>query len=313
MSAHDLLLWMSARRAGSWQQFRSAVEALHLAEDLLGGTDGEDDGSRGGLPIYQQYRLAFERLGHAEFFAGGRENGWRVAAPALALSESNSGLNGILCGARSPRLLAAIEAAAVGRGISLHTEDSPHTPPIIRVAGTREAIAGFAAIAGVAVQADAPLAILGCLSTVNDVRHLHRAVLPMGADWRVDRFDSRTLGWRASSRDEAALGRTGLFRFVASYERYHFLRMGGELSKVPGQIGKYLILRSRRRSVLRYDSATGELTAPASCRPPILVERALTLCTGSLATYEAEGALLRYRGIPAGIARIAGQLLCQEI
>ena len=28
MNAHELLLWMSARRAGSWQQFRSAVEDL---------------------------------------------------------------------------------------------------------------------------------------------------------------------------------------------------------------------------------------------------------------------------------------------
>ena len=31
MSADALLLWMSARRQGSWQQFRAAVEELHSA------------------------------------------------------------------------------------------------------------------------------------------------------------------------------------------------------------------------------------------------------------------------------------------
>ena len=41
MSANSLLLWMSARRQGSWPQFRAAVEQLHLGEGENG--EGEDD------------------------------------------------------------------------------------------------------------------------------------------------------------------------------------------------------------------------------------------------------------------------------
>lgn len=311
MSAHALLLWMSARRTGSWQQFRSAVESIHLPAFAEVPAEG-GDGNSGGLPVYHQLRLGFERLGHTEFFARGCEDGWRIAPPVLAVSESTQEWSGILCGARSPQLLAALEAATDG-SVTLLTDACNGQPPIIRAVGTPDALARFAVDCGVAVQANAPLAILSCLPAVNDTLQLQPAVLPMGADWRIDRFDPQTLGWRACTRDEAAASRNGFFRFVFGYERHHFLAVRGRLWRVPGQIGKYLVLRRRRRNVLHYAPKAGELTMPASCRPPLLIDRALTLCTGSLAVFEPEGALLRYQGIPADVARLAALLLCQEI
>src|SRR5439155_19004505 len=88
MSAEKLLLWMAARRAGTWQQFRGAVESLHLPLSIDDNPASEDFDD-GGLPDYQRLRLALERLGHAEFFANTCENGWRVAPPVLAISESD--------------------------------------------------------------------------------------------------------------------------------------------------------------------------------------------------------------------------------
>src|SRR5437667_12890954 len=65
MSANKLLLWMSARREGSWQQFRAAVEELHLAEsDPAMATEGEDTADQAALPLYQALRLNLQRLGH---------------------------------------------------------------------------------------------------------------------------------------------------------------------------------------------------------------------------------------------------------
>jgi hypothetical protein len=307
---------MSARRGGSWQQFRSAVEGLHTpadAEEAL----SEDDNDHTGLPAHQKHRLAFERLAHAEFFTQGCKDGWRIAPPALALSESDDGWKGILCGARSPRLLRALQAAADNSSIVLHSERCSGQPLTIRAVGTEDALVRFAAKAGLLVQANAPLAILSCLPAVDDARHLLPAVIPMGADWRIERFDPRVLGWKASSRDEAASSRNSLFRFVFGYERHHFLTLNGQLKKLrgagQGQIGKYLILRRSRQHVLRYFPSVGELIVPASCRPPLLIDRALTLCTGSLAAFEREGSLLRYRDIPDDVAHVAARLLRQEI
>lgn len=316
MSAHKLLLWMSSRRGGSWQQFRGAVEELHMPANAEEASS-EDEVGGAGLPVYQQLRFAFEQLAHAEFFTHGCDDGWRVAPPALAISESKHGWKGIFCGARSPRLLKALQAAADNNSIALYSESSSVQPPTISAVGTQKALARFADEAGLAVQKNAPLAILSCLPSVDDARQLLPAILPMGADWRIDRFDPLTLMWRASSRDEAVSSRNCLFRFVLGYEWYYFLTVGGQLKKLrgagQGQIGKYLILRRSRRHVLRYYPATGELTVPASCRPPLLVDRALTLCTGSLAAFEREGSLLRYRNIPDVVARVAARLLRQEI
>ena len=98
MKANELLLWLSARREGSWQQFRAAVEELH-SDDGETGTEDNDE-----FPLHQQLRLDLERLAHVEFFARDCEKGWRIAPPTLAAHPVLDGVRGVLCGARSPAL-----------------------------------------------------------------------------------------------------------------------------------------------------------------------------------------------------------------
>ena len=111
MSANALLLWMSARRQGSWQQFRTAVEELHLGEsnDLVGG--GDDAPDQFALPLYQTLRFNLQRLGHAEFFAGAGDADWRVNQPSLAVTQHARGWLGIVAGARSRTVLKRLHAA----------------------------------------------------------------------------------------------------------------------------------------------------------------------------------------------------------
>ena len=63
MSANTVLLWMSARQEGSWQQYRAAFERLYAEE-------GEDDdagaGEDNGLAPHQELRFNLTRLGHVE-------------------------------------------------------------------------------------------------------------------------------------------------------------------------------------------------------------------------------------------------------
>ena len=108
VKANELLLWLSARREGSWQQFRAAVVELHCTDDSDPNCITTDDG----FPLHQRLRLDFERLGHVEFFARGCEDGWRVCPPTLAEHPMPDCVRAVLCGARSPALRERVMLAA---------------------------------------------------------------------------------------------------------------------------------------------------------------------------------------------------------
>src|SRR3954453_4269795 len=78
MGVNELLLWLSANRAGSWSGFRSAVDDLVRTDD--GGVVASE-----GLPVYHRLRFQLQQLGHVEFNANGCADGWRVAPPTLAM------------------------------------------------------------------------------------------------------------------------------------------------------------------------------------------------------------------------------------
>ena len=83
MTGNLLLLWMSARQNGSWQQFRSAIERLNAQADA--DPDAGQVTENLEFPLHQQLRFNLQRLGHAEFFAVDKViTKWRVAPPVLA-------------------------------------------------------------------------------------------------------------------------------------------------------------------------------------------------------------------------------------
>ena len=314
MNANALLLWMSARREGSWQQFRTAVEDLHINEsnDLEG--EGDDAPDQFALSLYQTLRFNLQRLGHAEFFAGAGDSDWRVTPPSLAVTQHARGWLGILVGARSPALLERLRAAVESASVNMETLALPAYPEQILVAADNEgAVAAVAERAGVLLQRDAPSALLASLPPVDDACVRHPAQLPFGANWRIDRFSSENLAWRSATIVDATSASGGLFRFSLRHQRHVLFCVRGAAFRIPGQVGKYLVLRirRRRRQVLRYDGQKRTLTVPASCRPPFLIERALVLCSGSPPSYE--DGILQYTEIPENTAVIAAALLRQEL
>lgn len=317
MSANELLLWMSARRQGSWQQFRTAVEELHMADRDGDPQEGpeEDAGDQYALPLYQALRLNLQRLGHAEFFAGAGGSDWRVAPPSLAVMQHARGWLGVVAGARSPRLLQRLKDAATPT--QLETLSVLACPDQLRiVAGDSHTLAAIAQRAGLFLQHDAPAAILMSLPPADDSAVRRRADLPSGADWMIEQWSASNLGWRSATREEALSTSLGLFRFSLRHRRHVLFCFRGAAFQVPGQVGKYVVLRRRRRQVLRYDARGRRLSVPAGCRPPFLVERALILCSGSPPSYEACSAapgVLTYSDVPETIASLASALLRQEI
>lgn len=198
MRANELLLWMSARRAGSWQQFRAAVEELHSPED---GSESNDAGSPASdeFQLYQRLRLDFGSLGHAEFFARECEHGWRIAPPALATHPVPNGFRAVLCGARSPALLDRLRRA--GEPFAAEVLSNLVVPDVVRFTdpdiGSLESLA---IQSGIRFQPDAPLAILYHLPPcVPPTRQHPQSPFPEGAGWRIREFDPSAVRWRGVS------------------------------------------------------------------------------------------------------------------
>lgn len=319
MSATSLLLWMSARRHGSWAQFRAAVEELHLGADDDVSGEGDDAPDQSALPLYQTLRFNLQRVGHAEFFAGaGAGAEWRVTPPALAIARQPRAWLGVVAGARSLSLIERLRLAAAGKAGELRMLRVESYPDqLLITADTRDKLVAIAEQTGLFLQDHAPAALLASLPPVDDPSVRYRTELPFGADWRIDRFSADELTWRPATIDDARAASAGLFRFSLRHQRHMlFCSKGGAAARIPGQVGKYVVLRRRRRQVLQYDPRNRTLSMPATCRPPFLVERALILCSGSPPSYRADGqrsGSLEYSEIPQGIASIAAALLRQEL
>lgn len=307
MGPNELLYWLSARRAGSWSQFRTAVEEILQSE-------ADSRSGSGRIPLYQQIRFNLQQLGHVEFDAVGCEGGWRVVPPVLALSQKRDCLQGILCGARLPELVRALQDGANSCRFEQHEE--PGHPDVIRFisedVGHLEAVARCA---GAVIQPHASISILSCLPRVTDLGgwHAGEAQLPFGQDWEIRRFEvtRRSCRWVEASAEEANKARDGLFRLTRFQTPEHYLRLGGRTFRVGGQVGKFFLL-AQRRQLLRYNPATCQLVVPDIFRPPLLVDRALVLCSGFLPRYDKVLSTLSYTEIPEGIAGMAANILCQE-
>ncbi len=313
MKPNELLFWLSARREGSWQQFRAAVEELHSTED-----DSESDGNaipgEGKFPLHQKLRLDLECLGHVEFFARGCEKGWRVAPPTLAAHSVSGGVRAVLCGARSPALRE--RALQVGEKVDCEVEvlNSYGVPQVIRfVAPNILALQQVATQVEAHFQADAALAILSHLPPCDPPsRGSEQAEFPVGADWRIREFDTLSLRWRTTDRQHAQTACTGLFEFQL-YDRWrYFLRWKGGTFERPRAVALYALLR-RHPGLLGYDPRTCMLSLPGSCRPPQLLERALVLCSGFPPSFDPTTARLTYSDIPPDIAHFTAELLRQGL
>jgi hypothetical protein len=302
-----LLLWLSAKGAGSWPQFRAAVEEFQIEQEEAEPKD-LDAGDRpsSGLPVYHEVRLALQRLGHVEFRAGDGAYSWRVVPPSLALLPGD---RAILCGARSDALLERLHEVA-------QVEELPveGMPRRITLSGApAETIADRARAHGLHVQEAAPIAILCATPGVRDVA-TWQAVgsMPETQGWVVHRFSASHLQWVPVLQDQALGAGAGLFRFVLKHQRFYYLRWRGRSFKVPVQVGKYAVMH-RHQARLSFEADRRVFSLPAICRPPLLIERALVLCSGVLPRFDASSARVEYAEVPPDVARLASQLLCQEV
>ena len=297
MNANDILLWMSAKRSGSWAGYKDTLEEMAAVSE-----DGDDDTIDFKLPVYQRVRFNLERLAHVEFHRPDCPNGWCVVPPTIAIA-SDAAI-GLLCGARTDQLLADLKQQVPEIRLTSQTE----CPDRIELFGVAD-LERFGIDCGFLIQHDATESLLGALPPVDEWQLRTSRELPFGNDASVSRFCASKLEWEPSSPDEAREASFGLFRWPVLYEQHYYLKQHRQAYQLPVQIGKYLILRHERQSVLTFDPSAQTLTVPVACRPPMLIDRALTLRTGLIPEVR-QGSLI-YQNITRSIAMTTVALLRQ--
>lgn len=294
MNPNDLLLWLSAKGSGSWARYRSAVDELQSLDEPSNADQDLDDGvpESGSLPVHLRLRLNLERLGHVEFFRDDFPDGWRIVPPTLACDDT--GLQAVLCGARTDSLIRQVEDAI--DGVSMQRSTQRECPDVIHVVVEEERhMQRVAAAADLYLQPRAVSQLLAAVPPIDDMQMRTPAELPFGTEWDASEFIAEKLGWISVEADKARAADSGLFRFHIHFQPHYFVKLRGRSFRIPVQVGKYLMLRKARQRVTTYDRDAMVFAVPVACRPPLLIDRALTLCTGRVP--EVDKGHLIYRNV----------------
>lgn len=291
---NNLLLWMTAKRAGSQRSF-----TVRAAES--------DPGSgRQRAPWHRVAQWNLARLCHAEFGDASIGAGWRIAPPVIAAGSPTGPCAAVLCGARAPGM---VQRLSESRTATLQISVQADGPDIAELAAPdRSSLEAAAADAGIPLQWHSSLLLLTA-SIAPKARVLEPIQRPTG-NWSVERFSKSRLRWVESSMDECERSKHGLFRFQSEIRREVALIEGSRAFSCDPSEAKFRILRRRNRA-LAYDRHTAEFSVVPACRPPLLIERALILCSGSLPAFRDDR--LVYGRVPPTVAAAIGALLDQRL
>lgn len=281
MNNNLLLTYLSELGHGSWPHFRQALEYLANEEDDL-------------------YRTVKARqlsmLGHVEFAFEG-DLRWAVCEPTIAWLTREDRITGVLCGDRSPRLLATIEQHCDALGGRYEQLPQDEGPDVVLISVPSSDIGEqVARQAGVKSQLDAAIRLAEIAPDVQSYLHLcPREPMPQG--FRTERYDTQRLAWIEASE----ANQPGFYRFT-HYRREYRLKIGDDVLKTPPYIGFFAWLRYENRLVFTYDAAKQMLHGPASVTLPPLLARAATLCSGFLPRFVPQDRAHIYQDIPPTIA-----------
>lgn len=241
-------------------------------------------------------------LGHVEM---PNPSTWRVAPPCLA--ELPIGPDGthaaVLCGARTPGVLARLSGACeTGKG-TLKIAEAEGLPSMVKVeCAARSDLRRIATQAGIALQDNAGYTLLACMPAVAAWPR-HQVPMIVGRVRDVKRFSREQLQWVAATLEEAIAAKSGLFRIQREYDRVSLIKLGADVSATIDDRAGRLIAAAKLRAV-HWQQDAQALALPMQLLPPAPIARALALCTGQLPSFDRKTHQLNFGGINAAMLRL---------
>lgn len=278
-----------------WMSFRESGRKRDLPEDLFPSR----------LPKWIFRDLSV--LGHIE-----ESNGiWRIAPPVLAVTESDKAdaCQGILCGARTPKLLERLKTASKRIGTKYHEIPQEDRPSIITIEGANSIdIAATAIEAGLPVQHDAPFTLLACLPTIRNWPRKN-CTMVTGKVLEVKRFSRSKLIWQQSSLKQATQAHRGFFRIHRrDWDWVNILKLGPE-SQAEIEYRAGLLAVTQKAKIVRWSAESRCLHIPRILYPPTLIARALVLCSGKLPGLDQDRGETFFHHVPVRITKMARAIM----
>ena len=319
----QLLYVISAKRELSWLYFKEIFDYLYAIHTTSISLD--IDKNRIKAKRFRTIR-ALDSLGHCDFDFS--NDGSKVyVAPSVLVRLPCAGFpQAILAGARSPTTIQQLSDAcqSVGHHINLEVIEQASElvlaskRVVVQVEDVREldAIANFLKISF--RETPSAWSLLHFAGSIDD----YLATLQWSNDtelnWQRQTFDPSFLQFRSLQETESNI-RLSRYSHPSRNTKIYYLWQDGQCTQIDPDWGRYIVLKALRMNVLIYDRRRFIMAVPASAKLPRLLERALTLCSGYIATYveklpstqlEIHGFNL-FRAIPPQIAEMVATKLGQ--
>jgi hypothetical protein len=292
-----LLEYLSELGCGSWREFKQALSTSEAAADTPA--------------VWVARDLA--ALGHLEVQPETRE--WSVCPPSLVqLPIPSKSATAVLCGARSPKFLARVNAQSEQFGGRLEYSIEGVVARMSFELEDAATLAALSAQCGISLIADAAERLAGCLpaveSLIRSARSEHVGASP-GLERLVDApAKGRHTPWLKWAPADA-VRRSGVYRQEWGFRTvYWWSRLSGSALDVR-RVSKAVALYGHRPNLMSYDARTQTVEFPSEARPPDLYLRALVLCSGYLPSSVGPGRLAA-RNVPPDIASTIMEKLAQE-
>lgn len=308
MGVDELLLALSAKKEGSWHQFKEIAARVAVSVVSRSGNSDEDADTEPQFSQFQEIRFNLERLCHVEFFANGCNNGWRVAPPVMAIDKRDGGYEAILAGARTERMIYGLLESSIADAVKIESQEMCPNRITINWTDLTE-LERLGRDLGFIVKKEVPETILSSLTKLPCIAG-DECLPPFGDDWKIERLDVKLRRWSAPGDVTANVE---LLRYTGAYERFLLIKHGTRhIRVIDSAQAKFQILEEERESVFEYDPECLTLSVPRIFRPPGLVERAMILYSGRLPEYVWNDRKLVYSQITEKVATTVRYLLKQE-
>ena len=293
MDANKLLHWLSHLGEGTWDSFRKAVQEVSVPDDSASGPDAA---------VQMRFRLS--ELGDVDFFPEKRRR-WQIVPPLLAGFPEREG-EAVLCGGRTPALLARLIAASGTCACSLEQEPRVELPDKIRIRGEPDALAAVAVATRIKCDLDFAADLVRRIVPIQS----QLAAAPtedLMIGWQRKYFNMRTQRWVDEPLRRTACECISQYGRRATYvpvSRTRTVRM-------PKREALYAAASLSGIALALYDGETRRLSAPMHAPLPDPCGRLACLSSGSVGALNA--GRVHYAPVSPRIAEIILAALGQSL